>query len=235
MKTTTTTTIMKSGAISPMRADRLYWLGRYAERVCMSLHLIRKFYNRMIDCPTGTVHHEFCALMGLPAPTSDSETFLADYLYSRALPWSIFSTLENLKNNAMLERDDIGSETLAYIELACNKARDCASRGAGLYELQSVTDAVMAFWGAVGENIRYRCIHDLIAIGRSVERADLLIRFGYDTARIVNELERIADADENYLNLCDKATLDALRCKVAEPDCNAKSDILLRLNGIFAA
>ena len=31
------------------KANRLYWLGRYTERVYISLHLLRRYYDRMID------------------------------------------------------------------------------------------------------------------------------------------------------------------------------------------
>ena len=33
-------------AISATKANRLYWLGRYAERVYLSLHLLLKFYEQ---------------------------------------------------------------------------------------------------------------------------------------------------------------------------------------------
>lgn len=35
--------------ISAMKANRLYWLGRYTERVYTSLHFLRRCYDRMID------------------------------------------------------------------------------------------------------------------------------------------------------------------------------------------
>ena len=31
------------------KANRLYWLVRYTERVYISLHLLRRYYDRMID------------------------------------------------------------------------------------------------------------------------------------------------------------------------------------------
>ena len=31
------------------KANRLFWLGRYTERVYISLHLLRRYYDRMID------------------------------------------------------------------------------------------------------------------------------------------------------------------------------------------
>ena len=35
--------------ISATKANSLYWLGRYEERVYITLHLLRKCYDKMID------------------------------------------------------------------------------------------------------------------------------------------------------------------------------------------
>ena len=38
--------------ISVTKANSLYWLGRYEERVYITLHLLRKCYDKMIDGTT---------------------------------------------------------------------------------------------------------------------------------------------------------------------------------------
>ena len=40
---------MTFNAISANKANRLYWLGRYTERVYLSLHFLRRYYDQMID------------------------------------------------------------------------------------------------------------------------------------------------------------------------------------------
>ena len=35
--------------ISAVKANRLFWLGRYVERAYLNLHLLRRYYDRMID------------------------------------------------------------------------------------------------------------------------------------------------------------------------------------------
>ena len=50
-------------AISPTKANRLYWLGRYAERVVMSMHLLRKYANRAIDGDREATYDDFCTRM----------------------------------------------------------------------------------------------------------------------------------------------------------------------------
>ena len=41
--------MVKSDIISAAKANRFYWLGRYVDRVYMTLHLLNKCYDRMID------------------------------------------------------------------------------------------------------------------------------------------------------------------------------------------
>ena len=38
-----------TATISAAKANRLYWLGRYAERAYLNLHLLRKYYDKTID------------------------------------------------------------------------------------------------------------------------------------------------------------------------------------------
>ena len=68
-------------AISPTKANRLYWLGRYAERVVMSMHLLRKYANRAIDGDREATYDDFCTRMGIPM-VADAETFESEFLYS---------------------------------------------------------------------------------------------------------------------------------------------------------
>ncbi|MBE6340589.1 MAG: hypothetical protein E7069_07630 [Bacteroidales bacterium] len=220
---------MKMFAMSPAKANRLYWLGRYAERVNMSLHLLRKHYGQTLDNSEALV--DFCKCMGIS--TVIDSTFAHRYLYDKSEPWSLINTLEYLKNNAMIERDEIGSETLAYIELAVNTAHRCIENGEGVYGWQPVTDYLMAFGGAVFEKVQYKSVRNLIKIGCCVERADLMIRFGYETRRIEDVLDRIATADESDLNVCDYNTLEEIRKHVS--DAKHYDDNLLKLNTLFVA
>ena len=41
--------MMTCYTISATKANRLYWLGRYAERVYISLHLLRRYYDKMTE------------------------------------------------------------------------------------------------------------------------------------------------------------------------------------------
>ncbi|MCQ7926403.1 alpha-E domain-containing protein, partial [Salmonella enterica] len=87
-------------AISPTKADRLFWLGRYAERASLSLHLIRRYCNIALDQSPADAMAEFARRMGVSADTTPAGTFVSEYLYSSLMPSSIASVLDSAKNNA---------------------------------------------------------------------------------------------------------------------------------------
>ena len=41
--------MVKNRILSANKANSLFWLGRYEERVYITLHLMRKCYDKMID------------------------------------------------------------------------------------------------------------------------------------------------------------------------------------------
>ena len=41
--------MVKNTIISAVKANSLFWLGRYEERVYITLHLLRKCHDKMID------------------------------------------------------------------------------------------------------------------------------------------------------------------------------------------
>ncbi len=219
-------------AISPAKADRLFWLGRYAERASFSLHLLRKFCNAGIDAVGDKPILKFASLMGVPADAPTAGAFVSDYLYSDENPCSVTSMLSAAKNNAMLERNDIKSETLAYIELSVNILSKAKANACGVFALQPVSDYLLAFWGAVDGYIPSRAVRNILLMGRYVERLDIMIRFGYDSARIADVFARLESIDESELALCDADSLAFIKSKVGAKD---SAEALARLNSLFAA
>lgn len=71
--------------ISAEQADRLYWLGRYVERVFSTLRLFNRSLDRMID-QNGDDYVDFCRRLSIPSEVyADSEDFQTRYLF-RGLP-----------------------------------------------------------------------------------------------------------------------------------------------------
>src|SRR5574344_36688 len=169
--------------ITPSKANRLFWLGRYAERVYTCLHIVRKCLDKMID-DDENAYRDYCTKLGIPDVYPTSDDFFRDYLYAEGNGYSLITSMRYAFDNAILLRDDIKSESLAYIELSLRVMRECAKGNAKCDDLQAVTDNMLAFWGGLEESIISRKCKDLLYLGRNLERLELHVRFHYDSKRI---------------------------------------------------
>lgn len=176
--------MVKSNAISAMKANRLYWLGRYEERVYMTLHLLRQCYDRMIDGDAAD-YEEFWLKLDASGTYDSADEFRFGMLYDDKNPNSIISEMNFAKDNAILLREDITSETLSFIEMSIAHMNKCkANSEMNITAMQPITDWSLAFWGSVFQRLHNPKIISLIVIGRNVEYIDMLIRFGYPFDRI---------------------------------------------------
>ena len=221
-------------AISPAKADRLYWLGRYSERVCTALHILRKYYDDIVDSENSTANFEFCTKMGIPCEYQNPREFVHKYLYDTSLNYSVINMLERVKDNAILLREEIKSESLQYLEMAINFMKRAGEDDLKLYELQYVSDVMYSFWGAVEDRIHNHKVSDLLMSGKYIERLDLYIRFEYDASRIedvLGRLERIEAFDKDLYNATD---FENIRQRIYVPGSNT-TETLCAVNGLFAA
>lgn len=223
----------KNDGISPIKANRLYWMGRYAQRAYMALHLLRKHYDRMID-EDSSAYKDFCTKMGIENKYASPEDFTESYLYDHANPDAVINMLECLRDNAILVREEIKSETLSYIQLAINYMKSGKKQGKGLGGLQYITDCILAFWGSVDERIFTRPVRHIILFGKFVESIDLHIRFEYPHGRIENLYDRLNEYFTVDRALFDEIQFDALGKQLLGNDYR-NSSTLVYLNAIFRA
>lgn len=176
--------MVKNLIISASKANQLYWLGRYQERVYMTLHLLHKCYDQMIDGNPEKYH----ALRNALDPSNsytDNEAFALGMVYDENNPSSVFSALNHAMDNAILLREDIYTETLSYIELSISLMKKCKKENKINFTLlQYITDWSLAFWGSAEQRIFNTRILTLMMIGRHVEYLDMMIRYNYDLKRI---------------------------------------------------
>lgn len=66
--------------ISVESMDRLYWLGRYTERVYTTIRLFADSYDRMIDGSV-TDYDGFCRRLDIPNIYASREDFIARYCF----------------------------------------------------------------------------------------------------------------------------------------------------------
>ncbi len=178
------------GIISIEQADRLFWLGRYSERVYTTVRLYCKSYDSMID-NIDDIYVDFCSMIDIPNIYADASDFKARYPFDEENPDSIYSNLIRAYDNAIVLRESIGSESLSYIQLSIYEMNKARESDAPLIELQKVVDNILAFWGIVDDQIDEEKVRNIIKAGKRIERIDLYARLGLDRKEIVREVHRM--------------------------------------------
>lgn len=178
------------GIISLEQTNRLYWLGRYSERVYTTVRLYSKCYDDMID-DIGNNYADFCKSLDIPNINTDKTDFNSRYAFDEEDPNSILSNLLRAYDNAIVLREELGSETLSYIQLAIYAANKAKISKAPLIELQNVEDNLLAFWGISDDYIESKVIRNIIKTGKRVERIDLYARLKIGARQMQGELKRL--------------------------------------------
>ena len=206
----TLTKIKVNSGVSSAKASRLYWLGRYAERVYLTLHMLRKHFDMMID-EDKDAYIIFCTKMGIENKYTSADDFTKRYLFDCSNPESVINMLDRVKDNAMMLREEIMTETLCYIELSIAHMNKPEVQSAGIEGLQRITDYMLAFWGSIDERIVDNQIRHSIKFGKFVESLDLHIRFDYQFNRVEGIFNRLLHTIEKECYICDEMTLLTLK------------------------
>ncbi|MGN0387259.1 MAG: alpha-E domain-containing protein [Suilimivivens sp.] len=178
------------GIISVEQTDRLFWLGRYSERVYTTLRLYSESFDRLIDMESYD-YAEFCRRLDIPDVYGSKEKFKESYPFDEEDTNSILSNLLRAYDNAIVLREEIGSETLSYIQLAIYDMQKARISRAPLIEMQSVIDNLLAFWGIADDIIDSEQTRNIIKAGKRVERVDLFGRLQLPAANITREVHRL--------------------------------------------
>ena len=178
------------GIISVEQTDRLFWLGRYSERVYTTLRLYSDSYDRLIDMDSYD-YAAFCRRLDIPDVYGSKEKFKERYPFDEEDTNSILSNLLRAYDNAIVLREEIGSETLSYIQLAIYDMQKAKVSRAPLIEMQSVIDNLLAFWGIADDIIDSEQTRNIIKAGKRVERVDLFGRLHLPAANITREVHRL--------------------------------------------
>ena len=207
---------MTFNAISANKANRLYWLGRYTERVYLSLHLLRRYYDQMIDGHPQN-YEEFYEKLDAAVNYSDTTSFSLGYLYDMDNPCSVIAGLEYANDNAIVLRDEISSETLSYIQLSLCKIRSSAkTKDSNITDLQCITDYLLAFWGSIDERVFDERIRNFLKIGRMIENIDMHVRFDYPFYRIKEVYDSLIECAEKDEEVMDKVIYKQLNELIVE-------------------
>ena len=176
--------MVKSNVISATNANRLFWLGRYEERVHLTLHLLRKCYDAMIDGKPND-YNNFWQKLDICGNYATNEDFTMGMMYDEKNPSSVLSAQICAQDNAMMLRAYIATGTLAYLEMSVALMKRLKERKeTNIIALQPVTDWSLAFWGSADERVTHANVMTLMNIGRKIESIDILTRFDYPYERI---------------------------------------------------
>ena len=178
------------GYVSIENTDRLFWLGRYTERVYTTVKLFFESFDKLIDSSEDAYKH-FCASLEIPDIYKDKEDFIMRYSLDKTNPDSIYSNLTRAFDNAILLREEITSDTLAYIHLAMTEMAKAEGSSSPLMELQGVVDNILAFWGIADDIIESENVRNLIKSGKRIERLDLYARLHKDQVSMIREIKRL--------------------------------------------
>lgn len=205
------------GIISIDNTDRLYWLGRYSERAYTTIRLFSTSYDSMIDT-TPASYEDFCRRLDIPNIYTSGENFIKTYCFSPDDPNSIFSNLTRAYDNGITLREELGSETLSYIQLAIYAMNKAGTSPAPMVELQEVADNILAFWGMVDDAIDSENVRNLIKIGKRVERLDLYARLHMPKDKMLREIHRLSGRINRTRLNYNKKNLEKLQTLIDAPE-----------------
>ena len=196
--------------ISAGKANCLFWLGRYTERVYLELHLLRRYYDKMIDGKPEE-YAEYYKHLEIANPYSDEREFRLGFLYDEKNPCSVYAAIMAANDNGILLRDEIISETLSYIQLSLVTIQEHKAKATeNITEMQCVTDWLLAFWGSVDERIFDDRVANFLKAGKMIELLDILARFEYPYFRLREVFDRLLGCAELEQGMFDMNLLQKL-------------------------
>ena len=212
--------------------NRLFWLGRYSERVYTTIQVMLEQCDQLID-GAAPDYKELCKKLGISCDYADAEDFCRRFLFDAASPVSVTSNVENMLGNGMVLREIVSTPTLAYLQMAHN-AMELASQsdGAGI-QLQWVLDDIMAFRGSMDDAVENEKARNIVKAGELVERVSLMIRLGWHLENLDRELRKLMSRLYKTHLTTDEAALDVLTGKVIDKKEPELSLLLTSIENLF--
>lgn len=180
--------------ISIKKVENLFWLGRYTERVVTTLKNFHKCYDTMID-KDENAYIGFCEKLEIPNIYESKDVFIKKYLFDSKNVDSVYNNLLRAFDNAVVIRDELSTQSLAYIQMALDELKNIENSEAKLMEIQTIIDYLLAFWGSIDDYVGTEQCINFIKLGKYVEKVDLYIRLSYRRDYIKKEVNYM----KNYL------------------------------------
>lgn len=205
------------GIISIEKADHLYWLGRYTERVYTTLRMFFHIFDRIIEQPEG-MYAIYCEKLNIPNIYASNKQFVQSYLFEEDNTDSVLSNMKRAYDNGIVLRDELSSNVLSYVQLALDTFESSRKTTAPLLELQQVIDYLLAFWGSADDYVEQEDCRNILKCGKYVERLDLCLRLGYHTKDLEKEYRKLCNRLEKTKLMYNKKKLIRLEEIILQED-----------------
>ena len=159
------------GSLTLSKIDRLYWMGRYAERVNTTLRFLMKYYDQLIDGQPMD-HREICERLTVP---------------------DIYTAADRMLGNGMMLRETISSSTLSYLQMAFNDLVSAKKSDCPMIEVQAMIDSIMAFRGSFDDTVEDEGVRNVVKCGWTAERCILYLRLGEPDRMCLKEMSKLID------------------------------------------
>lgn len=166
------------GIIALDKVDNLLWLGRYSERVYTTIKEFFIGFDLMLD--DENFYHVYCKHLQIPNVYKDQKDFIVRYVSDKNDMDSIISNLYRAYDNCIVLRNEIGSETMTYLELALSDLEKISDYESFIIDLQSVLDHILAFWACLDDTVASSEVRSIVKLGKRLERLDLCLRLRKD-------------------------------------------------------
>jgi uncharacterized alpha-E superfamily protein len=177
------------GIISVEHSSNLYWLGRYVERVYTTLDTFFDYNDAALDRNKNS-YKDFLEKLEIEDKYGNYESFVEGFLYGTD-DFTVSSAFRYAYDNALVTRNVIGSESLAYLELAANTFHSTHGAKNLRLALMPVMDYLLAYWGKIDDSLMAGEAGTIIRCGKIIERMDLYFRFSYESGLINDEYEKL--------------------------------------------
>jgi uncharacterized alpha-E superfamily protein len=169
-------------------AERVYWLGRYMERVENSARLMDVYSSMLLDMPrdSNISWDILLDISGSREAFNEKNSAVSEINVVRHLladpnnPSSIFSSLKMLRENARTTREVIPSEAWEQINELYLLAKDSIASGIGRKSrrelfMEMISDC-QRLGGLLSGCMSHNTAYTFIQLGRMLERADMTTR-----------------------------------------------------------
>jgi uncharacterized alpha-E superfamily protein len=178
-------------------AERIYWMGRYVERVENTARLIRIYSDLIYDMPPSlqldwqslmTILGAESVEMGAENPAeSDVIAYLTTDLTN---PSSLLSCLISARENVRTSRDQLPRDTWMLINGLYLKVKNnpklMQNRTHRVNYIKEIIHTCQAFSGMLSSTMNHGQAYSFWVLGRSIERSDMVIRL-LDVGGVITE------------------------------------------------